>query len=424
LKNFKNLLLSFYKNSFVLNFFHSLFGNTISFLIPILFAPVITRLYSPVDYGNFALFNTLYNLFSIICTGMYSSAIMVENKNKKALNLYVGSIIISVFTSFIPIFIYLFIFKTRINGLINLEQSVILSFLILLYGINSSTITWLSRLGKFKEVSYSSIIYTLILSILTLIYGLNNYKINGLVYSLLIAQVIYSILLVFYFIKFNSLSYNHIKFRYIFQIIKKYDHFPKYNLILGILDGLADNLLVFFISFFLGKSVLGSYSLARSIILKPLQLFGNSINNVYFKKISEQINNKINPYLFTLKSIKYLLLLASPFLIILIVFGHKIFNLFFGSQWFFASTVSLVLIPRIIIQYLNSSISSIPLVTNNIKQNTIISFITNYTPILFFIFFGIYVKTPLILFGIFSTSSFITGFILLSWYLKILRNLK
>ena len=83
---------NYFKNILVL-----LTGTTLSQSIPVIASPILTRLYSPEDFGVFALFLSLTSLFAVIATGKYDLAIIIPRKDIEAKYLIILSLIISFF---------------------------------------------------------------------------------------------------------------------------------------------------------------------------------------------------------------------------------------------------------------------------------------------------------------------------------------
>ena len=83
-------------------------GSGASHLIPLIFTPILTRLYSPSDYGVFAFFLSLLSVASIISTGRYHLAILLPKEQDEADTLKSISLILS-FTFSILLFLVIYI---------------------------------------------------------------------------------------------------------------------------------------------------------------------------------------------------------------------------------------------------------------------------------------------------------------------------
>ena len=79
---FKKLL----KSEFSRNVMTLLTGSVIAQFIPLLLTPILSRLFSPEEFGLFAFYISIITLFSAIATGRYELAILLPKDDKKAIN--------------------------------------------------------------------------------------------------------------------------------------------------------------------------------------------------------------------------------------------------------------------------------------------------------------------------------------------------
>ena len=65
------------KSEFSKNVLTLMTGATIAQAIPIAISPILTRIYTPEDFGIFALFIAITTIFGTIANGRYELAIML-----------------------------------------------------------------------------------------------------------------------------------------------------------------------------------------------------------------------------------------------------------------------------------------------------------------------------------------------------------
>ena len=82
------------KSEFTRNVLTLMTGTTIAQAIPIVISPILTRIYTPEDFGLFALFIAITSVFGSIATGRYELAIMLPNKDENAINILALGLII------------------------------------------------------------------------------------------------------------------------------------------------------------------------------------------------------------------------------------------------------------------------------------------------------------------------------------------
>src|SRR6056300_1116690 len=76
--------------------FTLMIGSTLAQAIPIAITPVLTRLYTPEDFGLLALFIAMISILSSIVNGQYEQAIILPKKEEDAINIAALSLLIAI----------------------------------------------------------------------------------------------------------------------------------------------------------------------------------------------------------------------------------------------------------------------------------------------------------------------------------------
>ena len=105
------------KSEFGRNVLTLMTGTTIAQAIPIAISPILTRIYTPEDFGLFAFYASIASIISVVATGRYELAIMLPKKDDDAINIVVLSILISFLVSLLSLIIVL-VFNTQITNLL------------------------------------------------------------------------------------------------------------------------------------------------------------------------------------------------------------------------------------------------------------------------------------------------------------------
>ena len=86
----------FKENDFAKNIVTLLTGTTAAQIIPFALSPILTRLYSPDDFGVLALFFSICSILSVVAAGRYELSIVIPEKDEEAANIVALSIFVSV----------------------------------------------------------------------------------------------------------------------------------------------------------------------------------------------------------------------------------------------------------------------------------------------------------------------------------------
>ena len=131
-------------NKFNQNVAILLVGTVMSQAIPIAISPILTRIYSPSDFGLFALYFSISMILSVFVTGRYEMAIMLPKDEVDAVDITKLSISITVIVSAL-LFVVIYIFKARIaEALKNKEIEnwlLLLPVTVLVIGFSSNILT-------------------------------------------------------------------------------------------------------------------------------------------------------------------------------------------------------------------------------------------------------------------------------------------
>ena len=324
------------KSEFSRNVLTLMTGTTIAQAIPIAISPILTRIYTPEDFGVFALYMSIASILSVVATGRYELAIMLPKKDEDAVNIVAVSIIISFFVSFISFFI-VFIFNTQITNLLgNPEISNWLYFIpitVLLTGIYQSFNYWSNRKKQYKRLATSRVMQSGTTATSNLGMGFGGFGSSGLILGGVLGQGVATTVLGGMIWKEDKYRLNQIKKLKIFALSKKYIDFPKINLFHSFLNEAKNFIINVLLVNFYSSLLLGQFYMVNRILLLPSSLIGSSISQVLFRTFSEKYNKKENFSYIVLKVIIKLFLFALiPFLII-VLYGKELFSIVFGKEW-------------------------------------------------------------------------------------------
>jgi len=311
-------------------------GRTLSQAIPILLTPLLTRIYSPGEFGIFAAYSTIVSIVSLISSGRYCLAILLPSEEEKSKYLVFTSSLLTIIVSTVfSLFLFLYgdIFFNILNIEILKKYIIILPLNILFVGLYESLFYYVLRTKNYKFFSLNVIIQALVLIATRLSFGFLGFTEIGLIISYLISYAIsYAIL----FIKLNVLKFFIISIKnikYIKSLLFEYIKFPKYSLFsdtLAMFTNSAPNMLI---NNIFGNTSAGYYSLTETILDAPIWFITSSVGDVFRQEASEQyrkngtclnVFNKTAKSLFLLGSIPFILIfLIVPFLVPYI----------FGEEW-------------------------------------------------------------------------------------------
>ena len=361
IKKFKN------QSVFAKNIWTLMTGSTLSQLILVLFSPILTRLYSPDEFGILALYMSIVSVIASAAAGRYEYAIVKPKKYFDSLSLLVLSILLITTVSLVSFFI-IAIFYEQLSIVMHLESNqYVLWFLpisIFITAFYTVFTMWNTRNKNFLITTYGNISRSSFISFFQVLLS----KLNiGLIIGQIMGNGFALLVMAKKFVKKDLKNIRYLNLQHIINVFKEYRNFPKYNLPHIIVGTLKTNVTVLLISTFFGNAVLGYYSLALRVLLLPMSVIASSVNGVYYQKISSMHADKENILNLTLKTIKNLSLIALPLFMVLFIVAPDLFAFVFGKEWFVVGDYVRALTPYIFFMFIISSINSIPLVFNKQK---------------------------------------------------------
>ena len=216
-------------NEFYKNVAKLLTGSVIAQAVPLLFAPVLTRIYSPEEFGVLGVYIALVTIIGVIVTGRYELAITQPKDDKDGKSLFFISIFVSLLVS-LSSFAFILIFDDLIIGTFSEADLSLWLFLIplsvLLLGVFQSLSYLNNRHKKYSNIAKSKVTQSFSALGGNLSLSSLSVKGGGLVIGYVVGQFLASIHLCYSAFKANLFKDNAISFSDLKRNAYKYKRFP------------------------------------------------------------------------------------------------------------------------------------------------------------------------------------------------------
>lgn len=344
------------KSEFSRNVLTLMTGTTIAQVIPILISPIITRIYTPEDFGLLALYMSGLMIFGNIVAGKYEQAILISH-DMYTNNLVIFSIILS-FVSSCFLFFIILLFNEQIINLINYDIGIWLYFLplnIFIISVTTIIYNWHNRNKNYKTLSSLQIIRSVSQSFIQILLGFAYKTTAGLIVGTIFGSIIslwYSI----YKIRdlFNNVSYNRLRF---LVLIKKYNKFPKFMVLSTLMENMSAQLPIILISSFFGASLLGFFALSQRVVRIPIGFIGSSIGHVFREEASCNFMRHGTCRVIFVETFKKLVFISTiPFIFFYFV-APDLFAFVFGDKWRVAGEYAQIMTVLFYLQFITSPLS-------------------------------------------------------------------
>jgi len=392
------------KSEFTKNVLTLMTGTTIAQAIPVAISPILTRLYSPKDFGVLALFVAITSIFGSIANGRYELAIMLPKKDEDAINILALGFIINVVLSLFLLLVVV-VFHDNIVNLLNNKEIYPWLYLVpvsvFLMGLFNLLNYFNNRKKFYKDLAKANIYKSIGMAGVQLSFGFLKTGAFGLISGQIFSQIISNTKLFFNVKKLGL--FGGIRKVKMIAMGKRYKDFPKFTMWSVLANTLSTHLTNILISSFYSVKTLGFYSLAQRILGMPSSLIGGSIGQVFFEEATKekhQTGKAIKTFNSTLKK---LLIIAIPSFMLLYFIVEDLFGFVFGKEWVVAGNYAKILIPWFCIRFISSTLSITNVVFEKNKNGlyiNIILLITSILSITFSAYFNLNVEKFLIIYSL------------------------
>ncbi len=311
-------------------------GRIVAQAIPILATPILTRIYSPEEFGIFAVSMAVLTIVSMISNGRYCKAVNLPKNKKDGLKLFLLASLFTILSTCIFGLFLVFWGKNfwRLLNAGEIEKYYLWVVLnVLFVGLSESLFYYGLRLKKFKVLVRNAVLQSLVTVFVRIVIGLLGYTGNGLLISYLLG---YALSYFFLFIELRILNVlRDIKIkgsRFIF-LIKKYSNFPKFSLLANTLYRFAYDLPSVMLNMFFGSSPAGFYSISEKVLGSPLWFVTSSVGDVYKQEASERYRVDGNFYPIFIKTARTMFHFGIIPFVLIFISSYYFIPLFLGEAW-------------------------------------------------------------------------------------------
>jgi O-antigen/teichoic acid export membrane protein len=330
-------------------------GTAAAQIISFALSPVISRLFSPTDFGIAGSFAAVAIVLSTVVTLQYSQALILPKTSKEAINLLAVSCFTTLLLSLLC-FAACMIAPSTINGLISTTGILIPVLLVgatLVAGLNQSFQGWCVRTKAFKQTSTSQVIRSLTSGGAQVASGSLSFGAVGLIVSAILADIMATINLAPIVLRDWRPLRENVVWQNMRRLALDYRDFPIYNTFSNLINSLSLQLPMLLLTHFYGLAVAGSYAFALRILTTPMSFILSSLRQVLLQKAAEVHNEgrrliplyaKISLGLFALAMLPSLVLFA---------YAPRLFGWIFGPQWVLAGEFSSSLVVWLVFMFCN-----------------------------------------------------------------------
>lgn len=361
-----------FKSKYVRNILTLVSSALFAQILALLLTPILTRLYSPEEFGVFTAFISYSGTLAAFIFLSLELAI-VKSKSARQLSSVLGlMLVISIFLlSVLSITIYL---ESAFYTLIGFDKLYDIKELVLLGVLFSATNLvlnqFITRKEKFSVYATSQVSFVALRFLLSYFFFYFGYTQYGLVFGFTLATI-----LIIIYLSYSTEMYKEtisLKKIYFFAAFRKHRDLIFFNTPASLINTLLISFPVFFIFKLYGPEAAGFFGLAFRMVQLPITLVNKAMGQVMYKRF---IDLKGKPKEIRVFVFKNILILSSsvPFFVVLYIFGSDIFSFVFGVTWARAGDMASLMSPYIFFSFVISPVTYYFIAYDKTKQFLMIS---------------------------------------------------
>lgn len=311
-------------------------GTGIAQVLPIISAPILTRLYLPEHFGTYALFYSLVTIIYGVATLDYHNIIIIGDTQQKSFLGLSLSLLVTISICFIVLLILIIVPNSLVQSIFG---DKILSYLYFLpitvfFSVLSNILyNWFLRQGDFKYLSKNKIILAICAMILQISIGFFQLGALGFIIANLLATIIATSLMLFKFNREYHTLYNTVSLLSLRKIGIEYKKFSLVSVWANSLNIFTLQIPDLLLNKLFGSFVLGQYSLSQRMITLPSSFVASSLQEVFKQTASQEERETGNCRIAYIRTLKISTTLALLLLIACLTFIPTLFVWVFGSKW-------------------------------------------------------------------------------------------
>ena len=389
-------------------------GNAAAQVITVASIPIATRIFSPSEFGVFAVYSSALAILAIIASLRFEIAITLPKRQVEAFTLLLIAMACICLT-FTLVWVILLLVPDQLMDVPDrpgLNDAIwLLPLGVATTGIYNALQYWNSREKAFAPVAKSRLIQSVVEAFAQITGGLAGLGAMALVGGQLTARFLSCLYLFSRSMRnFSALLPRLISDRFS-SLLKEYRRFPLVATPDALLNTLSLQLSVILIAFFVDAGSAGVLFLAIKIMQAPISLIGSATAQVYLSEISGHIRDSTDARLTGLFVQKSLTVVVGP-IIFAGVLSPILFPYILGADWAETGYLICWMTPWLVLQALVSPTSLI-LQAKNLAHISLglnfLSFLLRCGPVLIL---GLLAKDDFIpeVFAVFSAISYFCWF--------------
>jgi O-antigen/teichoic acid export membrane protein len=330
--------------------------------LTLLLSPVLSRMYSPADFGLYGVFLSLVTILNVVGTLRYELAIPLADDEVSAVNLLVVGLIanasiIGLLALCVPVF------SEPLAAWIGTPELAdylwLLPLTLLATGVYYLLTYWAIRNRRYNVLARRNIYYSLGQAVTTTGLGLLGFRPVGLLLGTFAGHMTGALAVARSLVTRERALFAQVSTRRMILVARRYVRFPLLSSWSGFVNSAGTVVPLLLLSKYFGPTVTGWFVLTTRVVGAPSAFVGEAVAHVYLGELAmrARLDPRALRRLFV-TSFRRLLAVGTAAIIVISAPAPLWFPVVFGDRWREAGRYALCLIPLYIAQFVATPLAS------------------------------------------------------------------
>jgi len=332
-------------------------GTTLGYGLTALIAPVLSRLYTPADFGLLALFTSIASILAEAASGRYELAVVLPDRDQESANLLALAVLVA--AAGCGLLCAGVALGARPLAEL-LESPALAPYLwwippaVLAIALQRALSYWMTRRRAFRTVSTMHVARAIGVAGVQVGVGAAEATAGGLIGGRAVGEALGGLALLAQLPRGDRhLLRTAITGRQMRAVARAYADFPKFSMPQGLLNAISQSVAALLLAAFFSAETVGLYAMAHRLLYLPSRFLGQSIRQVYVQQASERHARGGNLHrLFARTTVGLALLGLAPALLI-VLWGPALFGFLLGEAWTLAGAYARWMVVWLFFGFLN-----------------------------------------------------------------------
>lgn len=301
----------------------------------LLITPLLTRLYSPKDFGVYALFTNTASMLGVVAGLRYEFAIVLPDEERDAIGVAWLALFLDLGAAATAILIAVTPVGQRVAAALRVNELapylIWLAPALALTGAFNVFTYWAIRNKAYSRLAESRFVISLVMAACQLLLAVVGHRSSDGLIAGMIAGLLGGGGFLAASSRFRAPA--TIEVSALRAAARRYAHFPKYSAMGSLLDGLSALMPVALLTAAFSPTVGGLFAIADRVMRMPSVLLGSSLTQVFYQKIAESRRDPQRCAVLMARTWTRLALIGAVPMLTVAAAGPAIFAFVLGPQW-------------------------------------------------------------------------------------------